>query len=67
MPTLIPSAWTAVHPIVPTAWSCSECEAVFDLGPLRRFSPTQEKIDQINLQFQAHCKQVHPASSLLPA
>lgn len=62
MPTLIPSVWTAVHPVVPYVWSCSECEAAFDMGPMRGSAPSQKQIDQANLQFVAHCKQVHPHS-----
>jgi hypothetical protein len=60
MPSLIPSAWTTVHPVIPYVWSCSECQAAFGLGSLRYASATQEQIDKINLEFQLHCKQVHP-------
>jgi hypothetical protein len=60
MPSLIPSVWTAVHPVIPYVWSCSECQAAFDMGTIRRATHTQEQVDQINLQFEAHCKQVHP-------
>jgi hypothetical protein len=63
MPTLIPSVWTAVRPVVPYVWSCSECEAAFDMGPMRGLAPNQDQIDQINLQFDVHCQQVHPRSS----
>jgi hypothetical protein len=61
MPTLLPTVWTAVNPAVPYVWSCSECRAVFDMGPMHG-SPAQKHIDQVNLQFEAHCKQVHPGS-----
>jgi hypothetical protein len=62
MPALIASAWTTVHPVRPYVWSCSYCEAVFDVGPLRHSSLTKEQVDGVNLQFDAHCKQVHPRS-----
>ena len=62
MPTLVPSKWTTVHPIIPYAWSCSECQAAFDLGTLCRQSEAQKQIDHINSQFEFHCKEVHPRS-----
>jgi hypothetical protein len=62
MSALIALVWTTVHPVVPYVWSCAECGAVFDVGPLRRRSLTREQIDQINGQFEAHCKQMHPQS-----
>jgi hypothetical protein len=62
MPTLIPAIWTVIRPVVPYVWSCSECDAAFDMGPMRGLLPSQDQIDQINLQFEAHCKQVHPRS-----
>ena len=61
MPTLLPTVWTAVNPAVPYVWSCSECRAVFDMGPVQ-VSPGQKQIDQVNLQFEAHCKHVHAGS-----
>ena len=60
MPSLTPFLWEAARPLSPYVWSCSECQAAFDLAPPRLLSPTQEQVDQINLQFEAHCKQVHP-------
>lgn len=62
MPTLLPTVWTAINPAVPYVWSCSECGAVFDMGPMHGAPPRQTQIDQVNLQFEAHCKQVHPDS-----
>jgi hypothetical protein len=62
MPTLLPSAWTVVSPVVPCVWSCSECQAAFDIGPLHGSPPTQAEIDRINRVFAVHCKQVHPGS-----
>jgi hypothetical protein len=61
MPTLLPTVWTAVNPAVPYVWSCSECRAVFDMGPVH-VSPGQKQIDQVNLQFEAHCRHVHAGS-----
>jgi hypothetical protein len=62
MPTLIASAWTAVHPVLPYVWSCSECDAAFDIGRQRLSSLTREQVDGVNLQFEAHCKHMHPLS-----
>ena len=62
MPTLLPSVWTTAKPAVPYVWSCSECNAVFDMGPLRGAPPNQNQIDKINRQFEVHCKHVHPRS-----
>jgi hypothetical protein len=62
MPTLLPSVWTTANPVVPYVWNCSECDAVFDMGPMRGSPPTQIQIDRINRQFEAHCKHVHPQS-----
>jgi hypothetical protein len=64
MPSLVPFTEATIAPAGPSLWSCSECQAVFDMGPLRHSSPTREQIRQINLQFEAHCRQVHPG--LLP-
>ena len=63
MPTLLPTVWTAINPAVPYVWSCSECGAIFDMGPMRGLPPSQKQIDQVNLQFEAHCTHVHPGSS----
>ena len=65
MPTLIPYVWTAVLPSVPYVWSCSECYAAFDMGPLGHSSPSQNQINLINLQFLVHCKKVHPRSTVV--
>jgi hypothetical protein len=62
MPSLLPTVWTTAHPVVPYVWCCSTCEAVFDVGAARRASLTQEQIDQVNRQFEVHCKQTHPGS-----
>ena len=62
MPGLVPKVWTTSHPVVPYVWSCSKCEAVFDVGPVRRSVLTQDQIEGINLQFEFHCEQVHPRS-----
>ena len=63
MPTLLPTVWTAINPAVPYVWSCSECGAIFDMGPMRGLPPNQMQIDQVNRQFEAHCKHVHPSSA----
>jgi len=63
LPNLKPSLWTVARPVVPCVWSCSECQAEFDLGPQSCESLTKKQIDQINRQFAIHCKRVHPASS----
>ncbi len=62
MPVLLPTVWTSVNPAVPYVWSCSECRAVFDMGPMHGLPPSQKQIDQVNLQFAAHCQHVHPGS-----
>jgi hypothetical protein len=62
MPTLLPTVWTAVNPAVPYVWTCSECGAIFDMGPMQGSPPSQKQIDQVNLQFEAHCRHVHPGS-----
>lgn len=60
MPTLVPSVWTTGTSSVPYVWNCSECEAAFDMGPMRGSTPSQKQIDNVNRQFKAHCRQVHP-------
>ena len=60
MPSLVPSVWTTDSPAVPYVWCCSECEATFDMGPARGIRRSQTQIDLANLQFLAHCRQVHP-------
>lgn len=60
MASLLPSVWTTIAPAVPYVWSCSECEAAFDMGPMHGALPTQSQIDELNHQFEAHCRQVHP-------
>jgi hypothetical protein len=59
MPRLVPSGEKTIHLVSPCAWCCSECQAVFDIGPQHGSRPTQEQVDQINRQFVAHCRQVH--------
>ena len=54
MPSLLPSVWTTIAPAVPYVWSCSECEAAFDMGPMHGALPTQSQIDELNHQFKAH-------------
>jgi hypothetical protein len=60
MPRLVPSSQKSIHLVSACAcsWSCSECQAVFDMWP-HHAPPTQEQIDQINRQFVVHCKRVH--------
>ena len=60
MPILIPSARTDTRPGVPCAWSCSVCQAAFDLGPLRGKALSPGQRAEINRQFKLHCEQVHP-------
>jgi hypothetical protein len=60
MPALIALVWTAAHPVVPYVWNCSECGAVFDVGPLRYTKLTKEQIGQVNNQFEVHCQQAPP-------
>jgi hypothetical protein len=62
MPMLIAHAWTTAHPVMPCVWICSECSAVFDVGPLRRARLTREQIIRVNSQFEEHCKHVHSRS-----
>jgi hypothetical protein len=62
MPSLLPKVWTISHPVVPYVWSCSECEAVFDAGQVRRSVLTRDQVDGINRQFGVHCDHVHPRS-----
>jgi hypothetical protein len=57
MPALVALVWTTDHPVMPYVWSCSDCGAVFDAGTQRQTGLTEE---QINSQFEVHCKQVHP-------
>ena len=59
MPRLIPSGEKSIHLVSDWSWSCSECQAVFDMWP-HNAPPTQEQIDQINRLFVVHCKRVHP-------
>ena len=61
MPILIPSSWTDTRPGIPYVWICSVCQAFFDGGPVRGQGHSSEQINQINRQFEAHCKQLHPA------
>ena len=63
MPTLLPST--------PRAWSCSECQAAFDMDPLDEHSLTQVQIERVNHVFELHCNHMHrgtvpvsPAESL---
>ncbi len=60
MPALIATAWTTAHPVRPYVWSCSQCNVMFDVGPLRPSELTREQLDKLNLQFDMHCKDVHP-------
>ena len=60
MPSLIPSFRRAIHLVAPYSWSCSECLAVFNMAPPHCSSPTLGQVNQINLQFEAHCQHVHP-------
>src|ERR1035438_3445833 len=55
MPTLLPS--------VDRAWSCSECQAAFDMEPLDELSLTQVQIERINHVFELHCQYLHRGSS----
>ena len=63
MPRLVPYVWTPAPRAVPYVWSCSECEAAFDMGPMRGAPPSQKQVDEVNRQFDAHCRQVHPLLS----
>jgi hypothetical protein len=65
MPSLKPLTWTKEHPIVPYVWSCADCDAAFDMGPIHNGAPTTEQINQVNAQFKAHCTQVHSARGLI--
>ena len=57
MPTLLPSA--------PRTWSCSECQAAFDMDPLDEHSLTQVQIERINHVFELHCQHMHRGLSPL--
>ena len=65
MPSLMPSAWTTTSPKVPRVWSCSECQAAFDMGPIFKAAPSPGQVEQVNRQFEIHCKQVHPGLALV--
>jgi hypothetical protein len=64
MPTLLEAAWKGACPSNTYLWSCSLCDTIFNLGPLRGSSPSRKEIDRVDLQFETHCKQMHPG--LLP-
>jgi hypothetical protein len=55
MPTLLQS--------VPRVWSCSECQAAFDMDPLDEHSLTQVQIERVNHVFELHCNHMHRGSS----
>jgi hypothetical protein len=60
LPSLLPSVWTTVDPVLPYVWTCSKCGAAFDVEPHRFRSLTRAQIDNVNLQFEAHCISMHP-------
>jgi len=49
-----------VHPVLPYVWVCSRCGAAFDVEPHRLRSLTRLQVDNVNLQFEAHCIRAHP-------
>ena len=51
MPTLLQAA--------PRAWTCSECQAAFDMDPLDEHSLTQVQMERINHVFELHCSHMH--------
>jgi hypothetical protein len=65
MPSLMPLTWTTTSPKVPQVWRCSECRATFDMGPISNVAPSLGQVEQVNRQFEIHCKQVHPGLALV--
>ena len=59
---LIATAWTTTHPVAPYRWICSACKTPFDIERNHNSAPNREQVEQINVLFAAHCKQVHQAS-----
>ena len=55
MPALLPSA--------NRAWSCSECQAAFDMEPLDELALTQVQIERVNHIFELHCQHMHRGTS----
>jgi hypothetical protein len=55
MPTLLP--------LDNHGWSCSECQAAFDMEPLDELSLTQVQIERINHVFELHCQHMHRGTS----
>jgi hypothetical protein len=65
MPSLMPTKWTPTHPTIPRVWSCSECNAAFDMGPIFRAAPTPGQVEQVNRLFEIHCKHSHPEQTFV--
>ena len=63
MPVLTPTVFNdrAKRPI---AWMCSDCETVFSLDRVDAVL-TKKSTEQINKDFEVHCKGQHPGSQII--
>jgi hypothetical protein len=48
----------------PIAWTCSACEIVFALDRIDAIL-TKKSTEQINKDFEMHCKAQHPGSQII--
>ena len=48
----------------PIAWVCSACETVFALDRVDAIL-TKKSTEQINKDFEVHCKEQHPGSKII--
>ena len=48
----------------PIAWKCSDCETVFALDRVDAIL-TKKSTEQINKDFEMHCKGQHPGSQII--
>lgn len=49
---------------IPIAWMCSVCETVFTLDRVDAIL-TKKSTEQINKDFEMHCKGQHPGSQII--
>jgi len=63
MPVLRPSVFND-QTKTPIAWICSACEAVLSLDRADAIL-TKKSTEQINKDFEMHCKEQHPGSQII--
>ncbi len=51
MPTLIGAIFQQNLPFI---WACSDCNAIFELGPILHAKPFRQQAEEMNSQFEAH-------------